>query len=69
MSFQSTIVLQTPPTDHMQATREPSVTHQQDLLPSTYQTQQAAVYGSCGHVARSEQHTCGAPNCIQIYGW
>jgi hypothetical protein len=28
------------------------------------------VYGLCGHVARSENHTCGSWSCIQQYcGW
>jgi len=27
------------------------------------------VYGICGHIARSERHTCGSYNCTQQYGW
>lgn len=28
----------------------------------------APVYGVCGHVARSAEHTCGAYRCTEIYG-
>jgi len=27
------------------------------------------VYGICGHIARSSQHTCGAWSCLQMWGW
>lgn len=27
------------------------------------------VYGTCGHIAKSENHTCGAWSCIQQYGF
>ena len=26
------------------------------------------VYALCGHIGRSEKHTCGAWNCLQMYG-
>lgn len=27
----------------------------------------APVYGVCGHIARSAEHTCGAWSCTQMY--
>lgn len=27
------------------------------------------VYALCGHIGRSEKHTCGAWTCLQMYGW
>lgn len=27
------------------------------------------VYGTCGHIARSEQHTCGAYFCVQMFAY
>lgn len=35
-----------------------------DLRPSV-----PAVYGTCSHVARSTEHTCGSSYCIDQYGW
>lgn len=28
-----------------------------------------AVIGKCNHVARSKEHTCGNPRCIEWYGY
>lgn len=35
-----------------------------DLRPYT-----PAVYGTCSHVARSTEHTCGSYYCVEQYGY
>lgn len=44
--------------------------HEQEALmriATMLRPQVKAVYGTCGHIARSEDHTCGAWRCTQMY--
>ena len=51
------------------AVRSPRTGLAEQTVPTTPRPQTKPVYGLCRHVARSEDHTCGAHRCIQQYGW
>ena len=61
---------QTKPQEHpynvLRDARKPLTAEQ---APMTPRPSVKPVYGLCGHVARSERHTCGAHRCIQQWGW
>lgn len=64
-NFNSTTVLEREATTQADAQSSTSTTVRTDERPITPQP----THGICGHIAKSDTHTCGNFYCIRNYGY